>query len=373
MKKQILCVVSLLVVMLLTGCMSESVREEVESLEAEAKNKMEDFLDEEFSDYKIKEVEHIVSGNFIEGWDISQNTRFEVKIDGDNYVFVYRASDDTYWSNYYYDEIIEDFKDMLDEYDALEDADSCELSIGMQVSSPDVYVLLHEDENLESVIEREKNGECFYQSEAFYYYSNERNFCPEELRLDSIYEKMSNLHLVLYNTDGEGKDNENMLDTIECNDYHYDEDEIYITYTHNKWVEVDGMKFSYNDHYYDVEITPIDYDTDDPPRKYYTDVDFKYTDEAYSIKADRVGDIELDRGDYKESYINENDVTVHITEYSVNNFYMYYGKEYEGLYVYVASEESMNQMNGNDNYNYESIRFNEEGYTKDVFAIYKEK
>lgn len=373
MKKHILLPLSLIMAISISGCMPKELREEVASLEAEAKDKMDDFLDKEFSDYKITEVEQIVSGNAIEGWDISQDTRFEVKIDGDNYVFVYSASDDTYWSNYYYGEIIEDFKDMLDEYDALEDADSCELNIGMKVSGPNVYVLLHEDKDLESVIEREEDGECYYESEAFYYYSNERDFCPKELELDSIYEDISNLHLVLYNTDGDGRDRDNIIDTIECNDYHYDEDEIYITYYHNKWVEIGEMKFSYNDNYYDVEITPIDYDNDDPPRKYYTEVDFKYNDEAYAIEADRVGDIELDRGNYNESYINENDVTVHITESNINVFSMYYDEEYEGLYVYVSSEESMNLMNGSDSYNYESIRFNEEGFTKDVFAIYEKR
>lgn len=359
---------------LLVGCMPEELRNEIKQKEREAKACMEDFLEDEFEDYKIVEYGLITSGNVIEGWDISSITIFEVKIDGHEYCFAYDLDDDSYWSNYYYDEIVDDLEDELSEYGILEYADSCEVNVGKHISNPNVNLLLHEDEDVEDVIDRIQDGEDEYFTECYFYFSNERDFNPEDVALEYIYEDFSNMHIVLYNTDGDGKDLINITDTLDYKDSTYDENEIYVKYSHSKFVYVDGMYFSYDDNYYDIEISSIDYDENDPERTTFVGTEFKRWGPAYSIEVEQI--TETDNTEEKYDYVSEEGFTVNVTYSNFHRLEMYFTQgKYEDKYLYDSYSQRMEDIYiySNKSYSTDHIWLKDMDGFSIILAMYEER
>lgn len=375
MNKRVKFVVLIATVMaMLIGCMPEELREEVKQKEREAKAYMEDFLEDEFGDYKILSYELITGGNVIEGWDISSITIFEVKIDGDEYMFAYDCDDDSYWSNYYYEEIVEDLENELSEYGILENADSSKINVGKHILNPDVYLLLHEDEDLDDVIDRIQDGKEEYYTECYFYFNNEKDFNPTDIALEYIYEDFSDMHLVLYNTDGEGKDTVNITDTLEYRDSSYEENEIRITYSHNKFIYLNGMYFSYDDNYLDVDISSTDFDEDDPDRVTYVDTEFNRWGEAFRVEIEQIA--ETEEVEEKYSYVSEYGFTVDVTYECFQRFQIYYehGK-YTDKYMYNSCSQRMENIYeyGAGDYYIEHLWFREVGEVDFVLAMYAER
>ena len=364
-----------LIAMIMTvfvGCMPEELRREVKQKEQEARVNMEKFLKDEFGKFKIIGYELITGGNVIEGWDISSVTIFEVKIDGDNYFFAYDCDDDSYWSNYYYDEIVADLEDELSEYGILEYADSCEIAVGKHISNPNVNLLLHEDEDVKDVIDRIQDGEDEYFTECFFYFSNERNFNPTDVAMECVYEDFSNMHIVLYNTDGYGKDIINITDTLDYRDSSYEENKINVTYSHDKFIYIGGMYFSYDDNYLDVNISLTDFDENDPDRTTYPDTKFRRWGEAFRVEIEQIA--ETEELENKYSYESENGFTVSVTYEYFQRFDMYFQQgKYTDKYMYNSYSQRMEDIYeySGRNYSTDYLWFRDIGEARFVLAMYE--
>lgn len=365
---------------LLTACgMSLAEKKEAKELESVAKKELKFFLKEEFDNFKIKETEQLVSENEMEGFDISDITQFVVEIDDEDYVFAYDAETKKIWSNYHYAKIIQDVESKLNESDVLEQAERCEIQISMSFS-PDVELVLHEDDTWEDVLNRINSDRDVYLIEAFYYYTDQKDFQTFCYQLDKIYEDISCLKINMYNTNEEYKENgglHNVMDSIECQDkYTTDEEgqeEIYITYMHNKRVKIDNLLFVYNDHFYDIDITSIEYDENDPPITYYyyQQVDFVCTGQAYEIKGKFISDKERYNSSYTETYVNANEVVVYITEDKINQFAIYYPcEDFENQYLYQSTSQHMGAMQKNDDIGRRLSSFADGESVKEIIAFY---
>lgn len=373
-KRAKLILVITMAMVLLAGCMPKELRNEIKQKEHEAKSCMEDFLEDEFEEYKILSYEQITSGNAIEGWNISSITIFEVKIDGDEYCFAYDSDDDSYWSNYYYDEIVDDLEDELSEYGILEYADSCEINVGKHISNPNVNLLLHKDEDLADVIDRIQDGDDEYFTECFFYFSNEKDFNPKDVALEYIYEDFSNMHLVLYNTDGAGKDLINITDTLDYRDSSNDESRINVTYSHNKIVCINGMYFSYDDNYLDINISSTDFDENDPDRITHTGKRFRRWGDAFRIEVEQIA--KTDEIKEKYNYDNESGFTVNVTYEDFYRFNMYFKHgEYEDKYYYTSSNLKMEYIYeyGEGEYYRGYLQLKDIDEDSFVFAMYEER
>ena len=341
--KRVLIFSSLMIATILSGCLSEKEREEVKALERAAKEKMEAFLEDEFEDYKILEYEQYVDLGFLESNYISDITEFSVKIDGEKYVFAYCADSDTYWSNYYFDEIFDDLKDKLSNYEILNEAYNYEINIyGNEIRVLEEKLFLHEDKNVDDVIDRMKNSDA-YNMKCSYYFNNKSNFNPTDLGLDCIYNDFSNLKLDLYNTEKDIYDPAYVLDRVTYEDSDRNGYRINVEYSHKKLVFESGRYFSYDDNFYDVNITYIEYDENDPERTNYPETKFKRWGEAYKIKIEKVADIDIKM--VETSFVNESGIEVKVVYEDYQYLNMYFAKDmYENKYLYNSYSKRMENI-----------------------------
>lgn len=372
MKKKIFFAVLLTVVLLLTGCVPSEVKEEAKQYKKEGVAKIKAYLNDRFEDYVITESEQAILGDLYSEWEISPITTCKVEIGDKNYVFAYDRNDDTYWSDYYYADVVAGFEKMFAEYGNLKDADSCEFKIGRHIEDTDYYLLLHEDETFEDVFTRKQDGDDNYFVECSYYFSNESNFVPSEVKVDKIYDDISDLRIYLHNTDGKGKENYNILDTIQYEDGEFNGRNITIHYAHREIVKINEMYFAYDDNYYDVEISETEYDNDTPESSEYKGVKFINTGEAYLVKATRVNDKAFNNSNYYESYVNDSGITIHYYEDDVDKVLMYCPDcKDDGLFAYDSFNKDMHYMFESKHFNYASMTLRYTGYTEGVLAIYK--
>lgn len=373
MKKNTIGTILLIaIIFLLTGCVSQELREQAKQYKKEGEVKLKAFLEDEFDTFTIDNVEQAIIGNTGTGYQVSAYTTCTVEINGQSYFFAYNRETDTYWSNYYYDEVIDGLEVKLAEYGILGNAESCSLEIGILVEDVDARLLLHEDKNVDDVLECKNTGEYDYSIWAYYYFSNESNFEPKQINLDSLFEEISDIYINLRNTDGKGKEKYNIKDEIVYNANDYDGKEVQVAYYHNKIVKVNGVYFLYNDNYYNVEVSETEYDIEDPNRTLYENKDLKYTEEAYLVKATRIGDKPIKNGTYDECYVNDNGTKIEYDERQTNVVFVYYEtpEKYEGLYAYQSKMQEMLRITHNS---YPTIELEEKGTTETVLAIYKEK
>lgn len=341
--KRVLIFLGLMIATILSGCLSEREREEVNALEREAKEKMEAFLGEEFGNYKILEYEQYVELGILGDNYISDITEFSVKIDGKKYTFAYCADSDTYWSNYYYDDIFDDLIAKLTNYEILNEAYSHEVKIyGNEIRVLEENLLLHEDENVDDVMDRMHRSDA-YSMECSYYFNNKRNFNPTDLGLDCIYADFPYMDLDLYNTAGNVYDPAYVLDTVQYEKVDRDECYISVKYSHSKIASVDGKYYRYDDNFFDVNITPVEYNINNPERTTYSEVNFRREGAAYKIEVEKLADIDFTK--IETSFINENGIEVKVIYEDYLNMYMYFEKDqYEDMYLYNSFTKKMDNF-----------------------------
>ena len=356
--KRVLIFLGLMIATILSGCLNEEERKEVKSLERAAKKKMEAFLKDEFGEYKILEYEQYVEIGFLENNYISDITEFSVKIDGEKYVFAYCADSDTYWSDYYYDEVFAELEDELSDYGILGEAYNHSIKInGDNVWRLEENLILYEDKTLDDIKEENKKNRT-YLIECCYYFDNKDNFNPTDLGLDCVYDDFLNVRLKLFNTAGDYYDPAYVLDKVEYEESDYDEYYIYVGYSHRKLVSVNGRYFSYDDNFYDVNITPIDYDVDDPERTTFPGVDFKRMGDAYEIEVEQL--VEIESTQTKSSFINENGIEVKVTYDDYLDLSIYLESDiYENKYIYNSHTEKMDNI----------YRYGDGSYSEKSFVI----
>ena len=371
-KKVFLAIVSIMVVFLLTGCISWELKNEAKQYKKEGEAKLKAFLEEEFNEYTLNDVEQAITGNGGIGYRVSPFTTCTVTIDEKSYFFAYDRESDTYWSDYYYDEVVEGLKNKFAEYGILGNADSSSFVIGRYVSNLEAYLLLYEDDNCDKFFECIQSGEYNYEVKCEYYFSNESNFTPAEVNLDFIQQEIGNLYMALYNTDGNGTEKYNITDEIFYNAKDYDGEKMCISYCHYKIEKVNGLYFLYNDNYYDVEVAETEYKGKPENNDRYKDKKFEYTGEAYSIKATRLGDKDIENSDYTDNYVNEFGVNIEYIDNGVDRVFVFYenAEKYEGLYAYDALSQDMEQITSSS---YLSVVLEETGTTDTVWAVFEEK
>ena len=79
-KKVFLAVVSIMVVFLLTGCISWELKNEAKQYKKEGEAKLNAFLEEEFNEYTLNDVEQAITGNGGIGYRVSPFTTCTVTI-----------------------------------------------------------------------------------------------------------------------------------------------------------------------------------------------------------------------------------------------------------------------------------------------------
>ena len=182
------------------------------------------------------------------------------------------------------------------------------------------------------------------------------------------------MHIVLYNTDGDGKDLINITDTLDYKDSTYDENEIYVKYSHSKFVYVDGMYFSYDDNYYDIEISSIDYDENDPERTTFVGTEFKRWGPAYSIEVEQI--TETDNTEEKYDYVSEEGFTVNVTYSNFHRLEMYFTQgKYEEKYLYDSYSQRMEDIYiySNKSYSTDHIWLKDMDGFSIILAMYEER
>lgn len=371
--KRVLIFLGLMIATILSGCLSEKEKEEVKALERAAKEKMETFLEDEFGDYKILECEQFVTIGFLDGNYISGITEFVVKIDDEKYNFAYNANSDTYWSDYYFDEIFDDIEDEVSNYEILNEAYNHEVNIyGNSVRVLEKKLLLHEDKNIDDVMERMQSSDE-YLMECCFYFNNKNNFTPTNLGLDCIYNEYPNMKLILYNTAGGFYDPAYVLDKVIYKNSDYDDYHISVEYSHGKLVSVGGNYFKYDDNFYDVKITSIKYNVNDPERTNFPGVDFKREGAAYKIEFEKL--VEVDLAENETSFINEDGIEVKVVYEDYFNLYMYLNKgEYENKYFYNSYTKKMDNIYPYDEGSYceENFWLRDMASDNFIIAIYEE-
>lgn len=283
----------------LSACMSKEKQEEVKKLEKEAMESIQEFLQENYSEYKIKDTEQIVEGNFLEGYDITNLTKFVIKKKDTSHTLLYNAKTKEVWSSENYNKVINEIKTELEKTQPLNTAYKSKIVLNHQLTES-YQVIKFEDKSLNDILEKQKVNPFEYQIEATYFFTNKENFAPENIELEPVFTNLINLTVNLFNSKEKIEaDNYkiyqepkfNMIDQIRIYDVNYQDNEqpkeYKAEYSHYFAKECNGMYFVYNNNYFNVEVEKVNgEDIDFTNSSTYPDIKFTRTGEAYRIESE---------------------------------------------------------------------------------------
>ena len=111
MKKRIIAIFLIIITIFsLSACMSKEQKAEVEEKEKIATEAIKEFLDENYNGFKIESVNQVVNGNALQGYDITDITKFIIKNKNTSYVLYYEKETGNVWSSENYEKIVSEIK-----------------------------------------------------------------------------------------------------------------------------------------------------------------------------------------------------------------------------------------------------------------------
>ena len=354
MKKHIIAIFLIIVIIFsLSACMSKEQKAEIEEKEKIATELIKDFLSENYNGFKIESVNQVVYGNALQGYDITDITKFVIKNKKTSYVLYYEKETGNVWSNENYEKIVAEIKDELKKTLPLNKAYKSQVFIHPQIDE-DFKAIRFEDKTLKDIIKRQQDNPFEYKMNAYYYLLSQSNFTPENLKLDSVFTNLINLELTVFNSnvklepDALHNVNDykfNINDTIKIYDVNYQKDEnkekeYIVDYKHYDNVKCDDMYFVYNGHYFDISVDKVSgEDINFTSSSTYPDMEFKRTNQAYEIISDTKKEF-LETLSHKYTYANIFGTETNVRENNAGELIIYKKKSNDTMEFYFDSAET---------------------------------
>ena len=333
--------------------MSKEQKAEIEEKEKIATELIKDFLSENYNGFKIESVNQVVYGNALQGYDITDITKFVIKNKKTSYVLYYEKETGNVWSNENYEKIVAEIKDELKKTLPLNKAYKSQVFIHPQIDE-DFKAIRFEDKTLKDIIKRQQDNPFEYKMNAYYYLLSQSNFTPENLKLDSVFTNLINLELTVFNSnvklepDALHNVNDykfNINDTIKIYDVNYQKDEnkekeYIVDYKHYDNVKCDDMYFVYNGHYFDISVDKVSgEDINFTSSSTYPDMEFKRTNQAYEIISDTKKEF-LETLSHKYTYANIFGTETNVRENNAGELIIYKKKSNDTMEFYFDSAET---------------------------------
>lgn len=335
---------------------------ELNKAEKECKRKFEELFEKDFKDYEIKYVEQITDTQGF-GAMITDIAKCEVEIGKEKYLFFYDNSTDEYFSNFYYEQILNEIKEYYSNTSA-----SKLPSEGMQIllSNSCLYVddkaLFYNDRSFEDILSRNKVEEYpIYDISINCYIKNSVNFCPENYKIEELLEENPNVQITVLKTDkGYKQSNHNELYLQESYEFSLQENRDVIIYKKiNKKIQHNNIWFIYDGNCLDVEISTLT-DTDiakHDSKKIIKEAPINY---GFNLKATKKDDL------IKKEYTNCLNTTTEILSTENTIQILMDKKTYEGKYMIDGelNKYLMDSSDKNEKFLYDFIQVYDEPVEK---------
>lgn len=354
MKKRIIAIFLMIVIIFsLSACMSKEQKAEIEEKEKIATELIKDFLSENYNGFKIESVNQVVYGNALQGYDITDITKFVIKNKKTSYVLYYEKETGNVWSNENYEKIVAEIKDELKKTLPLNKAYESQVFINPQIDDS-FKAVRFEDKSLKDIIKRQQDNPFEYKIDAYFYLLSQNNFTPENLKLDSVFTNLTNLELTVFNSKIKLEPNAlynandykfNINDTIKICDVNYQKDEnkekeYIVNYQHYNSYKCDDMYFVYNDHYFNVSVNKVNGENIDfTQSSTYPQTEFKRTNKAYEIQSESRKEF-LETLSHKYTYVNIFGTETNVRENNAGELIIYKKKSNDTMEFYFDSAET---------------------------------
>lgn len=330
----------LIFVMIFTFCSCLSsviVNNSGNELEREAQTKFEEYLSANYEKYKILSKHQIVWGGFLEGKTETNYVFFNVKLDNNEYEFVYDNDTDVVCSNVNYDKIVSELKNKLNEKDFMSMIDNTDITICSFEYHEFDGLINDEHKNLEDVLNY--NNKEFYLFEIHLSTVKREPIKPEDVQIKDWFDLMPTLDFTLYNYYSKSIP-DITTDEIEMF-YDTESNKINTKYEHKKIIKLeDGLFFGYDDNFCDVKITKKKTPDQRPDSSYYQSYEFHPISDTYIVTTNFK---QSDLQDINE-YISKDTESEIVTVKRFWQLGIYTSSEYEGKFLYEDQTKNLDKL-----------------------------
>lgn len=232
---------------------------ELNKTEENSRKKFKELFENDFNNYKIKDVKQITD---VEGFgtNITDIAKCEVEIDGKQYLFFYDCHIDKFFSNFYYDQVVNEIKQYyLEKTPENFPMNDLIISLSNYHEFVDDNTIRYEDRTFADILNRnEIEDYSLYDIRIDYYIEKSADFSPKNYELEKLFEGNEDITITVLKADEEYKTNKNELFVQEEYEYSLYEGNVTIHKKVNEKVEYNNIIFIYDKNLIDFELLPPD-------------------------------------------------------------------------------------------------------------------
>ena len=224
-----------------------------------SESKFEELFEKDFDDFEIKHVEQITdSAGF--GITITDIAKCEVEIDNKQYLFFYDCHTDKFFSDFYYEQVMDEIEQHYLEKTPKElPIEDMVIFLSSDYSFIDSKTIRYEDRTFADILKRNQIEDySLYDIEINYYIEKSAKFSPQDYALENIFEENQDIAITVLKADKEYRTDKNDLFVQEKYEYVLQENgDIAIYKKVNKKVKYNNIIFIYDKNLIDCEILPL--------------------------------------------------------------------------------------------------------------------
>lgn len=232
---------------------------ELNKAEENSRKKFEELFENDFDNYKINDVKQITD---VEGFgtNITDIAKCKVEIDGKQYLFFYDCHIDKFFSNFYYDQVVNEIKQYyLGKTPENLPMNDLIISLSNYHGFIDDNTIRYEDRTFADILNRNKIEDySLYDIRIDYYIEKSVDFSPKNYELEKLFEDNEDITIRVLKADKKYKTNKNELFIQEEYEYSLYEGNVTIHKKVNEKVEYNNIIFIYDKNLIDFELLPPD-------------------------------------------------------------------------------------------------------------------